>query len=264
MTLLSARYTKYLKLALALIAAIAVAAHSNEPPDSNSSIYIDSENPMRDVQIALDKARSTDKLLLVVMGAQWCHDSRGLAEKFEDPDVAAVLLDNYETVIVNVGYFKDLRSISQRFDQAHYFSTPTVMIIDASTERLINGQDMHIWGSAGRLPTSKYVDYFTTYANTPSPVFVPLPEAHAAAIADFEQANAQRLGSAYELLVPGMKLEDNTGEASDGFIEQWREVQRYRTRLQEEIRSIRQQAVAAPDKPLSFPSYAAFSWEGQY
>lgn len=216
---------------------------------------------MLDVQNALEKAKASEKHLLIVMGAQWCHDSRGLVDKFEDEELANLLSENYELIFVDVGYYKDLRDISQRFSQAHYFATPTVMIIDAQNERLINAKDMHIWGSADSMPLSKYLDYFEAYANNHSAVFVPLPESHQSAIIAFEQQNAQRLTDAYNMLVPNMKIEDQSGEANDIFITQWREVRTYRTSLQKDIQSIRQQAIESPNLPIVFPMYEPFSWE---
>ena len=41
-------------------------------------------NPMADVDEAIKGAIKRDKLLLLVLGAQWCHDSRGLASRFSD------------------------------------------------------------------------------------------------------------------------------------------------------------------------------------
>ncbi|WP_439102037.1 thioredoxin family protein [Congregibacter sp.] len=238
-------------------------AFAEDASTPQSSVYVDSDDPMADVQRALKAAKEEGRLLLLVMGAEWCHDSRGLAEKFTDPAVAAIIERYYKTVFVDVGYFKDLREVTRRFDQAHYFATPTVMIINAQTERLINREDMHIWGSADSVPREKYAEYFAAYAANPAPQFVPLPDAQASVVASFEGENAQRLQSAYEHLVPGMRTEDETGKASEAFFEQWREVWRYRTTLQRDIVTLRQQAQQAPDSELALPEYAPFSWEAQ-
>jgi thiol-disulfide isomerase/thioredoxin len=259
MNLLLPRTIKFFMVFIAIL--MLTNACSSGGSHSGESVYVSSENPMLDVQTGLEKAKANEKLLLVVMGAQWCHDSRGLAEKFYDNELAGLLSDNYEVVFVDVGYYKDLRDISQRFSQAHYYATPTVMIINAQTERLINAKDMHIWGSADSIPLSKYVDYFEAYANNSSAVFVPLPQSHESAIIAFEQQNAQRLSDAYTILVPAMKIERKTGEANDLFIKQWREVRKYRTSLQKDIQSIRQQAIESPSQAIVFPSYAPFSWE---
>ena len=57
-----------------------------EASDDSETVYVSSDHPMDDVQKALVKAKSSNKLLLIVMGAQWCHDSRGLAKNFENEE----------------------------------------------------------------------------------------------------------------------------------------------------------------------------------
>jgi thioredoxin-related protein len=259
MILSPTRTAKHILLITALLLLInACSAHNSQ---HSETVYIDSDNPMLDIQTTLEKAKVNNKLLLVVMGAQWCHDSRGLANNFAKEGLAEVLSANYEVVFVDVGYYKDLRAISQRFNQAHYFSTPTVMIVNSQTEQLINAKDMHIWGAADSISLAKYIEYFEAYANNSKIVFVPLPESHESAIIAFEQQNAQRLNDAYKILVPSMKKEDKTGEANKLFFKQWDEVKRYRMSLQKDIQSIREQAIAAPGQQIVFPTYEPFSWE---
>ncbi|MFT6269317.1 MAG: hypothetical protein ACJAVV_002142 [Alphaproteobacteria bacterium] len=216
---------------------------------------------MQDVQVGLETAKSTNKLLLLVMGAQWCHDSRGLADNFEDKELSQVLSENYHTVFVDVGYFKDLSHITQRFEQAHYYATPTVMVINPQTERLINASDMNIWGGADSLPLADYIAYFNRYANDKQPVYSAVPVQHIEKISAFEKVNSQRLTAAYNVLVPNMKVEDNSGEANDLFFKQWGEVREYRINLQKDIQTLRQQAISTSNETLVFPSYPAFSWE---
>ena len=259
MSQLLIRNTTYYVAILALL--LLTNACSTHTSPHGESVYISSDDPMLDIQITLDKAKANNKLLLVVMGAQWCHDSRGLANNFAKEGLAEVLASNYEVVYVDVGYYKDLRAISQRFDQAHYFATPTVMIIDPQTEHLLNAKDMHIWGSADSISLPKYIEYFNAYSTNPNTIFIPLPESHESAIIAFEQGNAQRLHDAYNILVPNMQKEDKTGEANKLFFKQWDEVKRYRMNLQKDIQSIRQQAIDKPGQQILFPQYEAFSWE---
>lgn len=261
MSLLLIRTAKYFVAIIALL--LLTNACSTHTSPYGESVYISSDKPMLDIQSTLEKAKENNKLLLVVMGAQWCHDSRGLANKFTKDGLADVLSVNYEVVYVDVGYYKDLRAISQRFGQAHYFATPTVMIINSQTEQLINAKDMHIWGSADSISLPKYIEYFEAYANNPSIVYVPLPENHESAIIAFEQLNAQRLNDAYNVLIPNMKKEDKTGEANQLFFKQWDEVKRYRMSLQKDLQSIRQQAIDKPEQQIVFPTYEAFSWENE-
>lgn len=239
------------------------AACSLVPTTPVQSRYIASANPMQDVQNGLDTAKVDNKLLLLVMGAQWCHDSRGLADKFSDKTLLPILEANYHTVFVDIGYYKNLTSITQRFEQAHYYATPTVLIIDPVNEHLINNIDMHIWGSADSLSTDTYAEYFTRYATRPLPAHRALPKQHIMPIAQFEAQHAARLSAAYSVLVPQMMAEDKTGQATDVFYEQWQAVKEYRMSLQIDILTLRQQALNEPEKTLVFPTYPAFSWESQ-
>jgi hypothetical protein len=256
------RLSKYTRLSILVVSlcgllnACSLGGLHNKP-----SAYQPSNTPMQDVQTALESAKSANKLLLVVMGAQWCHDSTGLVDKFADEKLQRVLSTNYYTVFVDVGYYNDLSHITQRFEQAHYYATPTVMIINPQTERLINASDMNIWGFADSLPLTDYLDYFNRYANNKPYVYRPIPAKHIAKINTFEKTNARRLTAAYQILIPNLQLEDNTGAASDLFITQWLDVKRYRTSLQKDIQALRQQAINEPDTVLEFPSYRAFSWE---
>ena len=229
--------------------------------DEGGFAYRESTDPEADVQQALERARQGNKRLLVVMGAQWCHDSTGLAATFSEPEMAAILEQSYETVFVDVGYFKDLRGITRRFNQPHYFATPTVMIIDPESERLLNASDMYIWGSADSLPLARYLEYFDRYAKHQDSDPWVAPAVRTARLDEFEQHNSERLMDAYEKLIPGMREENRAGRASSGFYTRWREVREFRMQLQRDIQALREQAAANPEAPLSLPVYAPFSWE---
>ncbi|MFT4655434.1 MAG: hypothetical protein ACI82S_003098 [Patiriisocius sp.] len=254
--------TKYTRLTATIIALCwLLSACSSNHSSAVKSVYKPSGNPMQDVQTALQTAKSTNKLLLVVMGAQWCHDSRGLADNFEDEELSQLLSANYHTVFVDVGYFNDLSHITQRFEQAHYYATPTVMVINPQTEHLINASDMNIWGGAYSIPLSEYIAYFSRYEDNKRFLYTPVPTQYVDKITAFEQENAQRLTAAYNILAPNLKAQDNGGTASDLFTKQWVEVKEYRTNLQKDIQRLRHQAISSPSQALVFPFYPAFSWE---
>lgn len=235
------------------------------PSKENDSVYISSESPMQDVQNALNRAKLNDKLLLIVMGAQWCHDSRGLVDNFQRPQLNRILEQSYELIYLDVGYYKDLRTISNRFGQAHYFATPTVMIIDPASEQLINTDDMAMWGNADSIPFATYLEYFGKYTDTNIKALAQrhsgISTEHILAILDFESRNAERLQYAYGMLVPDMIEEDLTGKYSDTFIARWNEVRAYRMKLQADIQTLYKQAKTKPSTALVFPSYPPFSWE---
>lgn len=248
-------------LALACVFAALLSACSAPVDHSDVSVYQPSNNAMQNVEEGLVQAASQNKLLLLVLGAQWCHDSRGLAENFENKQLASIIANNYHTVFVDVGYYNDLTQITQRFEQAHYYATPTVMIIEPTSMHLMNASDMSIWGNAHSIPLPEYIEYFTRYSSGNVPIYQPLPAQHVDAIKAFEDTHSKRLNKAYEVLIPNLKLEDNNEAASAQFIDQWREVKRYRTALQKDIQAIRNGAIDSPNNELVLPVYPAFSWE---
>ncbi|TDF39808.1 DUF255 domain-containing protein [Alteromonadaceae bacterium M269] len=255
-------YSLFLSLlAFSFLSACQSTSEAHDEHASVPDVYVASNDPMGDVQDALNKAKANDKHLLIVMGASWCHDSRGFATHFVQPSLAAVLDEHYQTVFVDVGYFNDLRSISERFDQAHYFATPTVMIVNAKTEKLMNASSMAQWGRADSIPHEQYIEYFTHYANLKNAPEVNLSKKHQAMINEFKQTQGQRLMDAYIKLAPEMKKEDSEGKSSDEFIALWREVRAFRLQLQQDIQGLYDKAHNQPSSKLDAPVYASFSWE---
>ena len=252
-------YTKTVTLIIAMCWVLTACSTSRN--QAGESVYQPSVDPMQDVQLGLNTAKAQNKLLLVVMGAQWCHDSRTFAENLKHQRLSKILSKQYHIVFIDVAYYNDLRAITQRFEQAHYYATPTIMIIDPQTERLVNASDMHIWGAADSIALADYIAYFEGYANNPLPAYYPIPAKHAASIMAFEQEHSARLMQAYNFLVPGMKAEDKTGEANEAFYQHWGEVRQYRASLQKDIQVLRTQAIEQANLPLTLPTYPAFSWE---
>ncbi|MFC4701010.1 hypothetical protein ACFO4O_12625 [Glaciecola siphonariae] len=237
------------------------ASHDDQ---ASPKVFVSSSNVMADVDAAISRAQNNNTLLLIAIGAQWCHDSRGLASTFAQADMAGVLKQYYEVLYIDAGYYKDLRPVSQRFGLANYYATPTVMIIDPKTQQLINANDMAMWGSADSVELDTYIDYFTAYGKGErgsSLLTQNMSEANIALIKDFETKQAERLQYAYGMLVPGMLREDLRGETTEEFTKLWFEVRNYRMQLQNDIKSLYEQAQLSPEKKVKVPNYPAFSWE---
>ncbi|MBX9617019.1 MAG: thioredoxin family protein [Caulobacteraceae bacterium] len=62
-----------------------------------------SENASADVDAALARARQSGKRVLLVMGANWCSDSRALAGWLATHRFAELIERKYELVFVNIG-----------------------------------------------------------------------------------------------------------------------------------------------------------------
>ena len=103
--------------------------------DPDGRLYESSDDQLADVQQALSRADDSDRLALVVLGANWCHDSRALASRLYRSPLADVIQENYELVFVDVGFYEISREVVQQLGVAQFYATPTVLIIDPS-----NGQ----------------------------------------------------------------------------------------------------------------------------
>ena len=214
------------------------------------------------VSKTLEQAKQNNKLALVVLGAQWCHDSRGLASNFSKPSLHTVISERFETIFVDVGNYEDRRNITQRFGYPIYFATPTVLVVDPVTELLLNEDSLSIWQSAYSVDFEKYLSYFGNVGKER------ISSSAIARINDnqglktFTEQQTARLLIAYAKLAPLMALED-AGELKDKstFYALWGEVRDFRSQLQKDLHQMRSAVVKDPNVSLDFPDYSPFSWE---
>jgi thiol-disulfide isomerase/thioredoxin len=104
-----------------------------------------------DVDAALARAAANGKRVLLVMGANWCHDSRALAGWLETPRFAALVAERYELVFVNVGMPQSgdghNLDIARRFGLADFPGTPAVLVLTAEGQ-LVNPDTAASWRNA--------------------------------------------------------------------------------------------------------------------
>ena len=105
-----------------------------------------------DVDKALARAAANDKRVMLVMGANWCHDSRALAGQLESGRIAALVKDRYELVYVNVGMPQEgdghNLDIARRFGVDDLPGTPNLLVLTAQG-KLVNGDTATTWRNAG-------------------------------------------------------------------------------------------------------------------
>ncbi len=125
---------------------IADAAHPEARP------FDESRDAMAAVDAALSRAAATGKRVIVVMGANWCHDSRALAGWFATPRFAAMLAPKYEVVYVDAGHptTGDPRNVAvaRRFGIDRLKGTPTVFVVSPAGRRLNAERDARSWRDA--------------------------------------------------------------------------------------------------------------------
>ena len=113
--------------------------------------YDVSKHGSADVDAALERARASGKRVLLVMGANWCHDSRALAGWLETPRFAELVARKYELVFVNIGMPQTgdghNLDIAQRFGLDELPGTPNVLVLTGEGE-LLNADTATTWRDA--------------------------------------------------------------------------------------------------------------------
>jgi hypothetical protein len=106
---------------------------------------------MGDVEAALARAASSDKRVLLVMGANWCHDSRVLAGWLTAPRFAPLIAAHYELVFVDVGSPQTGAprnlAVAQRFGLMEFTGTPALLVLTPQG-RAVNLDSAASWRNA--------------------------------------------------------------------------------------------------------------------
>lgn len=123
-----------------------LATKAAEHPEAR--LYDASRDAKTDVDAALARATERKVNVLLVLGANWCHDSRAFAGWMETPRFKALTDERYELVYINVGMpqTKDGHNldIAKRFGLEDIEGTPTVMMLSWDGI-LLNGETAKSW-----------------------------------------------------------------------------------------------------------------------
>jgi thioredoxin 1 len=79
------------------------APHLRQPADMMKNIYPADADAHAEIKDAEEKAADGHKRLLLVFGANWCFDCHVLDLAFQRPDLAPILVANYEVVHIDLG-----------------------------------------------------------------------------------------------------------------------------------------------------------------
>ena len=140
-----------------------VAKASAHPHGDDPRPFDETRDAAADVDAALAAASASGKRVLLVLGGNWCHDSRGLAAKFAAPDLSQIIDASYELVWVDVGYRDRNLDIPKRFNAPDLIGTPTILIL-THDGMLANRQSVHDWRNADSRTLSEAVAYFRAHA----------------------------------------------------------------------------------------------------
>ncbi len=163
-----------IRLAIAVMLALALAgcaATSGEGPvHPEAAAYAVTPDAMADVDAVLARAATNDKRVLLVMGANWCHDSRALAGWLETPRFAALVSAHYEVVYVDVGVPQTGEGrnleIARRFGLAEIPGTPALLVL-AADGHAVNLETAASWRNAGSRSEDAIFAELAALAETP-------------------------------------------------------------------------------------------------
>ena len=221
----------------------------------NSSFYpsLSPDSQTQRLEEALRQAHMEGKPLLLILGANWCHDSRSLAGYFDSPEVKQAA-SHYQVLPVNVGYLENKSALLGQFKYPAYFATPTVLAIDPVSKAVLNRASLVTWQSAHNESAATLAEYLDAIA-TNSPANGTHSEIPPSLI-EFETQQANVLYAHYQQLGVLLKQEDE-GQATPTLNAKWREVKAFRVKLQNDLIDLHQQ----PELPGAFPTYPEISWK---
>lgn len=239
------------------------------PAIQSGNLYLSSIDPVADLAAKLESARQSHKRLLVVMGGNWCHDSRALASRLFSEPLSATINEHYEILFVDVGYLEKGRDVITSLGIPVYYATPTLLIVDPVSGLVVNAQDRHQWAEAASISMEDSLAYFRQYQDAGQTAIEDNSDAQLqellAEIDAFEATQAERLYQAYAVLGPMLKAYKE-GDKEAFSEDLWDEVREYRYKVPGDLGVLRAEArerVAAGDTGirLDYPVYPAFSWE---
>lgn len=130
-------------------------------------VYFADRDANADVDTALAAATTSGKTVLVIMGANWCHDSTGLAGWLETARFKDLMRDRYDIVHVDVGTPQTGKGrnldIARRFGFKSVKGTPLVLLVSADGKLLNGKNDAASWRNAASRSEDAIYRYFADF-----------------------------------------------------------------------------------------------------
>lgn len=243
-----------------------------QAPTTESRPFHQVEDAMADIDQTLALAREGNKLALIVLGANWCHDSRGLAERLASDEMSELLEEGYELLYVDIGFYESNMGLVKRFGLPIMFGTPTVLVINPHTEQLLNGGSMHQWLDASKISLEDTKAHFTQLLLLDVEIDVANHEQSTQLIAllsdisTYEAEQTARITRGYAIIGPMLDKRVTENEQSDEFLSYWGQLSKMRYVLANALVALRQAAIARDaagetDIVLEYPEFEPLSWE---
>jgi hypothetical protein len=164
-----------IRACIAGLLALVLAACATVPPapaHPEARPFAAEADAAADVDAALARAAASGKRVLLVLGGNWCHDSRALAGWLETPRLAALIAEHYEPVFVDVGVPQTGEgrnlAIARRFGLAEMTGTPALLVLtDAGAA--VNPDTAASWRNAASRSEDAIHAELAALAEAPAP-----------------------------------------------------------------------------------------------
>ena len=169
------------RLALAAATAAALcglalpAVEAAPPPQAGISSFAELKTPLpypydetanadAAVAKARAKAKAEHKLLLIDLGGNWCGDCRVLAGTVELPRIRDFVDKHYVVAAVDVGRFDHNLQVPARYGfTQRLVGVPTLLVVDPSSDKLLNRQDVFALSNAGSMSPQALADWLARW-----------------------------------------------------------------------------------------------------
>ncbi len=132
-------------------------------PAGDYCAYDPNRDAKADLATAMEIAKENNQKTLLIMGADWCHDSRALAGHLRKERFTPLIAEFYRLVYVDVAQKNRNIDIANRFGFDNIVGTPTVIILDSDGE-VLNRDEAPTWRNAASRSEDDIYDYFERYA----------------------------------------------------------------------------------------------------
>jgi hypothetical protein len=145
-------------------------AHEEEKHDyPEARLYDASINASEAVDAALARAAENKRNVLIVLGANWCHDSRAFAGWTQSERIGALIEERFELVFINVGMPQTddghNAHIMRRFGFEKQEGTPLV-IMTSFDGIVLNAETAQSWRNTASRTEDEIYDELALMATT--------------------------------------------------------------------------------------------------
>jgi thioredoxin 1 len=124
-----------------------------QPSDMKKNIYPADADAHAEIKEAEERAAHGQKRLLLVFGANWCFDCHVLDLAFQRPDLAPVLVANYEVVHVDLGLDEQKNAdIVKQFDAVLNKGIPTMAVAESDGKLVVSQKSGEFEDARGLTP----------------------------------------------------------------------------------------------------------------